>query len=46
MSDDRSTGGASGVILSFIIGGLAGAALAVLFAPAPVRRRASSWTRS
>jgi gas vesicle protein len=32
MSDDRGTG-ASGVILSFIIGGLAGAALAVLFAP-------------
>ena len=32
MSDDRGTG-ASGIILSFIIGGLAGAALAVLFAP-------------
>ncbi len=32
MSDDRGTG-ASGIILSFILGGLAGAALAVLFAP-------------
>jgi gas vesicle protein len=32
MSDDRGAG-ASGIILSFIIGGLAGAALAVLFAP-------------
>jgi gas vesicle protein len=32
MSDDRGTG-ASGIMLSFIIGGLAGAALAVLFAP-------------
>jgi gas vesicle protein len=32
MSDDRSTG-ASGIILSFILGALSGAALAVLFAP-------------
>jgi gas vesicle protein len=32
MSDDRGAG-ASGIILSFILGGLAGAALAVLFAP-------------
>jgi gas vesicle protein len=32
MTDDRGTG-ASGIILSFILGGLAGAALAVLFAP-------------
>jgi gas vesicle protein len=32
MSDDHG-GGASGIILSFILGGLAGAALAVLFAP-------------
>ncbi len=31
MSDDRN--GASGVILSFLLGGLAGAALAILFAP-------------
>src|SRR5512143_3813123 len=31
-SDDRSTG-ASGVILSFMLGALSGAALAVLFAP-------------
>ena len=32
MSDDRGST-ASGVILSFILGGLTGAALAVLFAP-------------
>jgi gas vesicle protein len=32
MSDDRGSG-ASGVILSFMLGGLVGAALAVLFAP-------------
>jgi gas vesicle protein len=32
MSDDRGSG-ASGVILSFILGALSGAALAVLFAP-------------
>ncbi len=32
MSEDRGSG-ASGVILSFILGGLVGAALAVLFAP-------------
>jgi gas vesicle protein len=32
MSDDR-TAGASGIILSFLIGGLTGAALAILFAP-------------
>ncbi len=32
MSDDRGAG-ASGVILSFIMGALSGAALAVLFAP-------------
>jgi gas vesicle protein len=32
MSDDRATG-ASGIILSFIVGGLTGAALAILFAP-------------
>ena len=32
MSDDRSAG-ASGIILSFILGALSGAALAVLFAP-------------
>lgn len=32
MSDDRGAG-ASGVILSFLLGGLTGAALAVLFAP-------------
>jgi len=32
MSDDRGTG-ASGIILSFILGALSGAALAVLFAP-------------
>lgn len=32
MSDDRGAG-ASGIILSFILGGLAGAALAILFAP-------------
>lgn len=31
MSDDRSS--ASGVILSFLLGGLTGAALAILFAP-------------
>jgi len=31
MSDDR--GSASGIILSFLIGGLTGAALAILFAP-------------
>lgn len=31
MSEDRN--GASGVILSFLLGGLAGAALAILFAP-------------
>jgi gas vesicle protein len=31
MSDDR--GSASGVILSFLLGGLTGAALAILFAP-------------
>lgn len=32
MSDDRGSG-ASGVILSFLLGGLTGAALAILFAP-------------
>ena len=32
MSDERGTG-ASGVILSFLMGGLTGAALAILFAP-------------
>jgi gas vesicle protein len=32
MSDDRG-GGASGIILSFLLGGLTGAALAILFAP-------------
>ncbi|HWX24747.1 MAG TPA: YtxH domain-containing protein [Vicinamibacteria bacterium] len=32
MSDD-SAAGASGIILSFIVGGLTGAALAILFAP-------------
>jgi gas vesicle protein len=32
MSDD-SNSGASGIILSFLLGGLTGAALAVLFAP-------------
>ena len=32
MSEERSSG-ASGVILSFMLGGLVGAALAVLFAP-------------
>jgi gas vesicle protein len=32
MSDD-STSGASGIILSFLLGGLTGAALAILFAP-------------
>jgi gas vesicle protein len=31
-SDDRSTG-ASGIVLSFMLGALSGAALAVLFAP-------------
>jgi gas vesicle protein len=31
MSEDRN--GAAGVILSFLLGGLAGAALAILFAP-------------
>jgi len=32
MSDDRGSG-ASGVILAFLMGGLTGAALAILFAP-------------
>jgi len=32
MSDDRGAG-ASGIILSFLLGGLTGAALAILFAP-------------
>ena len=32
MSDERGAG-ASGIILSFLLGGLAGAALAILFAP-------------
>jgi len=32
MSDDRNSG-ASGIILSFMLGGLTGAALAILFAP-------------
>lgn len=32
MSDDRDAG-ASGIILSFLLGGLTGAALAILFAP-------------
>ena len=32
MSDDRGSG-ASGIILSFVLGALSGAALAVLFAP-------------
>lgn len=32
MSDDRNSG-ASGIILSFLMGGLTGAALAILFAP-------------
>jgi gas vesicle protein len=32
MSDDRD-GGASGIILSFLVGGLTGAAVAILFAP-------------
>jgi gas vesicle protein len=31
MSDDRGSG--SGIILSFLLGGLTGAALAILFAP-------------
>ena len=31
-SDDRS-GGASGIVLSFLVGALSGAALAILFAP-------------
>ena len=30
---DRDSGGASAVILSFLLGGLTGAALAILFAP-------------
>jgi gas vesicle protein len=34
MGDDRDSGsGASGIILSFLLGGLAGAAVAVLYAP-------------
>ncbi len=33
MSDDDRDSGASTVILSFLLGGLAGAALAILFAP-------------
>jgi gas vesicle protein len=33
MDDDRSGGGAAGVVLSFVVGGLTGAALAILFAP-------------
>jgi gas vesicle protein len=32
VSDDRGTG-ASGIVLSFLLGGLTGAALAILFAP-------------
>lgn len=32
MSDDRNSG-ASGIILSFLMGGLTGAALAILYAP-------------
>ena len=32
MSDDRSSG-ASGILLSFLVGGITGAALAILFAP-------------
>ena len=32
MSDERDSG-ASGIILSFLLGGLTGAALAILFAP-------------
>ena len=32
MSDDRNSG-ASGIILSFLVGGLTGAALAILYAP-------------
>jgi gas vesicle protein len=31
--DDERSGGASGVILSFVVGALTGAALAILFAP-------------
>lgn len=33
MSDERNGGSASGILLSFILGGLTGAALAILFAP-------------
>jgi gas vesicle protein len=31
--DDERSGGASGVVLSFVVGALTGAALAILFAP-------------
>lgn len=33
MSADERAGGASGIVLSFLVGALSGAALAVLFAP-------------
>ena len=33
MSSDERNGGASGVVLSFLVGALSGAALAILFAP-------------
>jgi gas vesicle protein len=33
MSSDERNGGASGIVLSFLVGALSGAALAVLFAP-------------
>ena len=33
MTSDERNGGASGIVLSFIVGALSGAALAILFAP-------------
>src|SRR5688572_21492272 len=33
MSDDNDSGGASSVILAFLLGGMTGAALAILYAP-------------
>jgi gas vesicle protein len=33
MTSDERSGGASGIVLSFLVGALSGAALAILFAP-------------
>ena len=46
MSNDERNAGTSGVLLSFLLGALSGAALAILFAPARGGRHARSSARS